>query len=316
MKNIKYSILPTPLIKLENLSRRLSANIYCKRDDLTGFGFGGNKTRKLDYLITDALKKGCDTLVAVGGFQSNFCRIAAAYGAKNNMDVHLMLCGEIKPKQMTGNLLLDKMLDAKIHFIESEDWNVWEKEAKKLTASLTKKGKKVYYMSIGGSSTVGAQGYIDCMKEIQSYPVKFDYIIHATSSGGTQTGLILGKYLTEFKGQIIGINVSDSDKSVLFNAVHSLCEDTIKFLRLLKKTKFNPFDIRIDTRYLGEKYAAPTESGHEAVELFAKEEGIFLDYVYSGKAAAALIDYCRKNVFSRKENVLFIHTGGNIELFA
>ncbi len=316
MKKLNYSILPTPIQKLEKLSSMLNANLYCKRDDLTGFGFGGNKTRKLDYLIYDALKKGCNTLVAVGGVQSNFCRIAAAFGAKNGLETHLMLCGGKKPEIMSGNLLLDKMLGSKMHFIESEDWNVWESEAKKLTEKLSRNGKKVYYMPIGGSNEIGAQGYIDCMREIQAYSVKFDYIIHATSSGGTQTGLILGKYLTGFKGKIIGIDVSNADKSILFNEIFSLCESTIKYLHLSEKIAVNPFDILIDTGYLGRKYAAKTPQGKEAVELFSKYEGIFPDYVYTGKAAAALIDYCRHKNFSKKENILFLHTGGNIELFA
>ena len=154
------------------------------------------------------------------------------------------------------------------------------------------------------------------MREIQSYPVKFDYIIHATSSGGTQSGLILGKYITGFKGKIIGIDVSNSDKSILFNEIFSLCENTIRYLRMSEKISINPFDILIDTGYLGRKYAAETPQGKEAVELFSRCEGIFLDYVYTGKAAAAMIDYCRNKNFSKKENILFIHTGGNIELFA
>ncbi len=315
MKNLKYSFLPTPIQKLENLSKIFNANIYCKRDDLTGFAFGGNKTRKLDYIIPEVLSKECDTLVAVGGFQSNFCRVAAAYGAKNGMETHLVLGGKKSPSLDSGNLLLDKMLGSHIHFVESEDWSIWENEAKKLTAHLIKKGKRVYYIPIGGSNVLGAQGYIECMKEIITTGINFDYIIHATSSGGTQSGLILGKYLYGYKGQIIGINVS-KEKDILFNEVLDLCENTIKYLHLEKKIKLNPFDIKIDSRYIGKKYAEATVECKEAVKLFARSEGIFLDYVYSGKAASALIDYCRKKSFTKKEKILFIHTGGNIELFA
>ncbi len=196
INKLQYSILPTPLHKLENLSKRFKTNIYCKRDDLTGFAFGGNKTRKLDYLIYEAIQNGANTIIAVGAYQSNFCRIAAAYGAATGLEVRLVL-GGVKPERATGNLLLDNLFGAQIHDVESYEWDDWEKEADILTKKLERSGKKVYKMPIGGSTSTGAAGYVDCMREIKEFSDKeniyFKYIFHATGSAGTQTGLVLGK---------------------------------------------------------------------------------------------------------------------------
>lgn len=313
-QSLKNSILPTPLHKLNNLSRLLDINLYCKRDDLTGFAFGGNKTRKLDYLIAEAKSKDKNTLVAVGGFQSNFCRLTAAYGAKENMEVHLILGGHKKPPKFTANLLLDKMLGAHIYFVESEDWNLWEKTALRKASELKQKGKKAYWMPIGGSNSTGALGYIDCMKEIRDCSVRnkirFDYIIHATASAGTQSGLIIGKYLYNWKGTIIGVAVA-KDTNRLFEEVHTLtCHTARKF-----KIKINPFAIKVDSRFIGTGYAHNTPAAKEAINLFLKYEGIPLDHVYSGKAASALIHYARNKYFTKHDNVLFLHTGGSPHLF-
>lgn len=313
-KCLNYSVLPTPLHKLENLSVKFGFNVFCKRDDLTGFAFGGNKTRKLDYLIADAKSNGCDTLIATGGFQSNFCRLAAAYGAKEKMEVHLVLCGKRKPSKYTANLLLAQMLGAKIYFVESEDWDLWEKSAGKIADKLKQKRKRVYYMPIGGSNSTGALGYVDCMKEIKEYSVrnkiKFDYIIHATGSAGTQSGLITGKYLYNLEGIIIGVAVA-KDSNQLFGEVFNLSKKTAKKFNI----QINPFDIKVDSRFIGKGYGYYTKEAREAINIFLKYEGIVLDNVYSGKAASALLYYAEKNVFSKTDNVLFIHTGGNIELF-
>ncbi|MBN1633165.1 MAG: pyridoxal-phosphate dependent enzyme [Ignavibacteria bacterium] len=312
--SLNYSILPTPLHKLENLSSLLNMNIYCKRDDLTGFAFGGNKTRKLDYLIAEAKLKDMNTLVAVGGFQSNFCRLAAAYGAKENIEVHLILGGKKKPLKLTANLMLDKMLGAKIFFVESENWNLWEKTALKKANELKRKGKKVYWMPIGGSNSTGVLGYVDCMKEIKDYEINkkicFDYIIHATASAGTQSGLIIGKQLYKWSGTIIGIAVTKNTNQ-LFDEVWNLSTQTAPKFNL----SVNPFHIKVDSNFIGKGYAHNTTAAKEAIKLFLKYEGIPLDNVYSGKAASALIHYARNNFFPPGKNILFLHTGGSTHLF-
>ena len=311
---LNMSVLPTPMHKLENLSRGLFGNVYCKRDDLTGFAFGGNKTRKLDYLVADALMKGCDTLIGIGANQSNFCRMASGAGVVNSFDVHLVLGGS-KPEKPTGNLLIDYLLGAKIHHVESEEWNVWEEKGKELEKELTKEGRKVYWMPIGGSSPVGALGYVSAFMEIMEdckrIGIEFDYIVHATGSAGTQAGLLVGREMTGWKGDIIGMAVAKS-KEQLTEEIYGLANETGKQLGV----SINKDDVIVDDSFIGEKYGAITPEGAKAVSLFARKEGILLDYVYTGKAAAGLINYSRRSIFTERNNVLFIHTGGNIQLFS
>ncbi|MDI6766974.1 MAG: D-cysteine desulfhydrase family protein [Bacteroidota bacterium] len=317
---ISLSLLPTPLHKLKNISAELSRNIYCKRDDLTGFGFGGNKTRKLDFLIADALKRKANTIVAVGAVQSNFCRIAAAAGRTLGFDVHLVL-GGIKPEKPTGNLLLNNLFGAKIYFVNSNDWNVWENKAKKLMKELTLKGRKVYWLPVGGSTHIGVLGYVNAFFEIledcKQLGVIINTIIHATSSGGTQAGLIIGKRLTRWQGKIIGMGVAKTKKQ-LSKEVFELVHETGKLL-WESITSGHVFidkkDVIVNNSYMGSAYGERTSACESAIKFFAEKEGIVLDHVYTGKAAAGLIDYAKQKIFKPKENILFIHTGGNVEMF-
>jgi D-cysteine desulfhydrase family pyridoxal phosphate-dependent enzyme len=310
---LNYSLLPTPIHKLENLSKYLNANIYCKRDDLTGFAFGGNKTRKLDYLIYEAIELGADTIVAVGAYQSNFCRIASAYGAACGLEVWLVLGGK-KPENITANLMLDYLFGANVVDVDSYEWNDWEERAKLLTREFAEKGKEVYSMPIGGSTKTGALGYVDCMKEIKEYSeangIEFNSIFHATGSTGTQSGLIVGKTMTGWQGLINGIAITKNSEQIT-KEVKSLSEETGKLFDI----SINDEDIIVDDNYIGEAYGTETEGAKEAISLFAKYEGILLDNVYSGKAAAGMIDYVRKGLIKSSDVVLFIHTGGNIQLF-
>ena len=307
------SLLPTPVHRLDYLSDEYGVNVYCKRDDLTGFGFGGNKTRKLDYLLPHALSQGCDTLIAIGANQSNFCRMAAAYGVAGNMEVHLILGGK-EPENATGNLRLDHLLEVACHHVDSSDWDTWAHEAEKLERELTSQGKKVYRMPVGGSTSRGALGYVDAFSEIiadqSRLEVEFDTVIHASSSAGTQAGLVVGQAVSGWCGSIIGISVAKpqaiQEKDVLHLARTTAAEID---------ACVDPSSIVVDDGYVGEGYAVLTPNCERAVALFAQRLGIFLDYVYTGKAAAALIDYLQKGRFDNDANVLFIHTGGNIELF-
>ncbi len=310
---ISLSLLPTPLHKLKNISAELSRNIYCKRDDLTGFGFGGNKTRKLDFLIADALRKKATTLVAVGAVQSNFCRITAAAGKANGLEVYLVLGGR-KPKKPTGNLLLSILFGAKIYFVDSADWSEWETAANKLARRLSAKKKKVYRLPVGGSTEIGALGYVNAFFEIledsKRLGIQFSKIIHASSSGGTQVGLIVGKKLTGWPGKIIGMGVAKT-KEQLFKEVFEHAHETGKLLQVSIDKK----DVILDNSYMGSTYGAKTTACEQAIKFFAEKEGIVLDNVYTGKAASGLLDYAKRGLFSPNENIIFLHTGGTVEIF-
>ena len=310
---LEHSLVPTPVHRLDFLSDEYGLDVYCKRDDLTGFGFGGNKTRKLDFLVADALAQGCDTLIAIGANQSNFCRMTAAYGVANGMDVHLVLGGQA-PANPTGNLRVDHLLGVTCHHIDSADWDRWAAEALTLEKKLTAQGKHVYPMPVGGSTARGALGYVDAFAEIladqERLGTPFEAIVHASSSAGTQAGLVVGQALAGWDGRVIGISVAkpaaEQEQDVL-----TLAEATA----LQLGCDVDATSVVVDDGYLGSAYAARTAGCEEAVGLFARRAGIFLDYVYTGKAAAAMIDYLRRGRFDRGARVLFIHTGGNIELF-
>lgn len=307
------SLVPTPVHRLDQLSDEYGVNVYCKRDDLTGFGFGGNKTRKLDFLLAQALSLGCDSLIAIGANQSNFCRVAATYGVSAGMEVHLVLGGK-RPANPTGNLRVDHLLGVTCHHVDSPDWDAWAGEAEKLENELISTGRKVYRMPVGGSTPRGALGYVDAFDEIITdqarLGVQFDAIIHASSSAGTQAGLVVGQEVSGWNGSIIGISVA-KNREELHQNVLDLARKTAAELN----AAIEPSRVLVDDGYIGPGYAARTPGCREAVELFARRFGIFLDYVYTGKAAAAMIDYLRKGRFDKGANVLFIHTGGNIELF-
>lgn len=307
------SLLPTPVHRLNSLSDEYGVNVYCKRDDLTGFGFGGNKTRKLDFLLAEARELECDTLIAIGANQSNFCRIAAAYGVACAMEVHLVLGGN-KPANPTGNLRLDHLLGVTCHHVDSTDWDIWAEEAERLETELTSQGKKVYRLPVGGSTPRGALGYVDAFAEIMvdqsRLGVEFDAIMHASSSAGTQAGLAVGRTIAGWHGSVIGISVA-KPQAELEKDILDLAQRTSAKL----DGSMDPASIIVDDSYVGEGYAMRTPGCKEAVAMFARRLGIFLDYVYTGKAAAGLIDHLRKGRFDEGANVLFIHTGGNIELF-
>jgi L-cysteate sulfo-lyase len=308
------SLLPTPLHRLENVSRMLKASVFCKRDDMTGFVFGGNKTRKLDFLIAEALEKGYDTLITMGALQSNFCRMAAGAAVTRGMEAHLILGGS-KPDKFTGNLLVDQFLGANIHTIDTMDWDKWGEYASEIETRLTSQGKKVCFLPVGGSVPTGVLGYIagflEIMEDCQRLGIEFSRIFFADGSLGTHAGLLIGSALCGWSGEIVGISVAKGSKEARVE-IADLCQQTFEKLELTVDLP----PIIVDDGYIGESYGCPTEAGKEAIQIFCKADGVFLDEVYSGKAAAGLIDYCRSSRIPADENVLFLHTGGNIELFA
>ena len=312
-ETVRLSLLPTPIHELPRLSEELGCRVFCKRDDLTGFGFGGNKSRKLDFLIPYAKRLGADTLLAIGANQSNFCRMVAAFGSASNMEVHLVLGGG-QPRTPTGNLLVDHLLGAHVHHIDSMDWDDWALEAKELEGQLKGSGKSVFRMPVGGSTAVGALGYVNAMNEIrrdeERLGVCFEALVHASSSGGTQAGLIVGKSLYGWKGRILGMGVAKTAQR-LNDEILALAEEAGQ----LVGAEVERDDVYVDDSFRGDRYAARTEACEEAISLFARKCGLFLDRVYTGKAAAGLIDYARKGEFSKDGAVCFLHTGGNLEIF-
>jgi len=311
--SMNMTVKPTPIQKLEKISELCKANIFCMRDDLTGFAFGGNKNRKLDYLVADAIKQGADTLIGIGSNQSNFCRMLAGAGVVNKLEVHLVLAGK-KPEIATGNLLVDHLFGAIIHHVDTDDDNVLLENAKMLESELNVKGKKVYNMPSGGSTNIGILGYVEAYQEILDFEknsgICFDYLLHASGSGGTQAGLVAGKTLAGTKHKIVGISVGRGDDELI-----EIVTDLANQITELEGCNVLNKDVLVDDTYIGECYGARTEGGKEAISQFAKNEGILLDFVYTGKAAAGLLDYCKKGKFNKGQNILFIHTGGNIELF-
>ncbi|MDD3807300.1 MAG: D-cysteine desulfhydrase family protein [Candidatus Marinimicrobia bacterium] len=304
------SLVPTPFHRLKNLSHETGCDLWIKRDDLTGFGFGGNKTRKFDFLLADAKKQGCDTLIGIGANQSNFCRILAAVGSYFGMEVHLILSGE-KPEVSTGNLLIDHLLDATIYHVPRPER---ESKGKAVCETLTAQGRRVYFMPPGGSTPIGTLGYAvafyEILQDMKKHGVTIRHIIHASSSAGTQAGLVLGQAISGWDGKITGISVDVPEKE-LTQAVYSLASEAGAMMGIT----LSPNLVHCDENYIGKGYGIPTQACLEAIKRFASREGIFLDKVYTGKGASGFLDYCKTGKISPHEPALFIHTGGNIQLF-
>ena len=309
-ERIVLAHLPTPIEPLPRLTKLLQGpQLFIKRDDLTGLGLGGNKTRKLEYLAADALAQGCRTLITTGAVQSNHCRQVAAAAARLGLGCILVLAGE-DPGSRQGNLLLDELSGAKLIFVPREER---DQRLQQAFAQADEDGMQPYLIPYGGSNPVGVQGYIQAMQELRDQNLQPDWIVLASSSGGTQAGLVLGAKQTGFQGRILGISV---DKSVneLTQTIMALANQTAAWLGIDKKIESE--DVLVNDAYCQAGYGILQPVEAEAIRLFARTEGILLDPVYTGRAAAGLIDLIRKGFFSPNETVLFWHTGGIPALFA
>ena len=309
--------LPTPVESLPRLSRELDGpTLLVKRDDQTGLALGGNKTRKLEFLVGQALEQGADTLVTMGAAQSNHCRQTAAAAAKAGLKCELILNGD-KPELPNGNLLLDQLLGANEHWIERSQRAA---KLKELCEQLTAQGRKPYLITVGGSNGVGATGYVVAMLEfveqLRVSQQRVDHVLFGTSSGGTQAGIVLGARIAGFNGQLHGLSIdkNDPEHAEYEMEVAGIANDCAKYigseLRLTKN------DIKVVYGYMGEGYGMVGNLEREAIRLMARCEGIILDPVYAGRAFGALVDLIRKGTFKRGETVLFWHTGGSPALFA
>ncbi len=307
----RFAHLPTNVEALPRLSEALGGpRILVKRDDQTGLAFGGNKTRKLEFLVADARRKNAATLVTGGAIQSNHCRQTAAAAAKFGFDCILVLTGD-NPQRPSANLLLDRFFGAQIVIVEqrSERDRVLQETVDEAAAQ----GKRPYLLPYGGSSPTGALGYLFAMQEFMQQDVSADWIVFGTSSGGTHAGLVLGQRLHGFGGKVLGISI-DEPEQWLKSHVSSLATQASELVG--GRVDISPEDVLATDAYCQAGYGVVTDAEREAIRLFARTEGLLLDPVYSGRAAAGMIDLIRNKHFAREDTVLFWHTGGQPALFA
>ena len=308
---LSFAHLPTPIEELPRLSAALGGpRLLVKRDDQTGLAFGGNKTRKLEFLMAGAREQGAQTIISAGAMQSNHCRQTAAAAARFGFDCILVLTGEVPP-QPTANLLLDRLFGAQI--VAVADRADRDRVLSETFDRAAAEGRKPYMVPYGGSSTTGALAYAFAMEEFLNQGVHADWIVFGTSSGGTHAGLVLGQRLFGYKGRVLGISIDES-ADWLRAHVSSLASDTSE--RLGRRIDFTPEDVLANDDYCAPGYGVLTNAERGAVDMFARYEGLLLDPVYTGRAAAGMIDLIRKGFFKAEETVLFWHTGGQPALFA
>lgn len=317
----KYLQGPTPIEAMPALSKALGndVNLFVKRDDLLPGSAGGNKTRKLEFCIADAMDKGADCIITCGAVQSNHCRLTAAWSAKEGLDCHLVLEERVEGSYKTdasGNNFLFELLGVKSLGVVAGGSDMAGAMAKKADA-LKAEGKTPYIIPGGASNAIGATGYVVCaeetMNQLNEMQLSIDHIVVPSGSAGTHAGMVVG--MTGVSGNITisGMNVS-RPKDVQEEIVYKLALETAERLEL--KAAIDRSDVVCFDQYVGPGYSLPTDDMVEAVKLFASTEAILLDPVYSGKAAAGLIDQVRKGAFAQGSNVLFLHTGGSPALYA
>jgi len=314
---VRLASLPTPLEEMPRLTEILGGpRLLIKRDDLTGLALGGNKARKLEFLLGEARASGADVVVTTGALQSNHARITAAAARKLGMRAVLVLSGE-EPAEYQGNLLLDIIFGAEVRVIQSEEEYVLLATMEDVARELSREGHRPYLIPTGGSTALGVCAYIEAAMELllqaNGMGVAVDAIVHATSSGGTQAGLFVGMKLAQARVQLVGISAGPP-REVVERRVTALVDDVSRLLRL--DLRGHPDDLIVLDGYVGEGYGIPSPECLEAIRLVARTEGILLDPVYTGKAMAGLIDWIRQGHFEPSQTVVFWHTGGVPALFA
>jgi len=315
----RYTPGETPLEMAPRLTEALGGpDIYIKRDDLLGLAAGGNKTRKLEFLVADALAQGADTLITCGAVQSNHCRLTLAAAVKEGLHCRLVLeervPGTYNPEASGNNFLFNLMGVETVTVVPSGSDTM--KAMDKVADEVKSEGRKAYVIPVGGSNPIGATGYVACAQEImmQTFElgINIDYLVCASGSAGTHAGLLTGLYGCNMNVPVLGINVS-RPKQDQEKLVYDLVQKTAQHVRLnfeIPREAVTCFD-----EYVGPGYSLPTPGMAEAVRLVARTEGILLDPVYTGKAMAGLIDLVRKGFFHKGDTVLFVHTGGSPALY-
>jgi D-cysteine desulfhydrase family pyridoxal phosphate-dependent enzyme len=311
------ALLPTPIHELARLGPLLGGpRIIIKRDDQTGLATGGNKTRKLEFLLADALQNRANVLITAGALQSNHCRQTAAAANLAGLRCELVLNGE-KPNAPNGNLLLDMFLGARIYYTTRSNRN---NRMQEVSQALINEGQKPYIIPVGGSTGLGALGYalamVELMEQLKAAKFQVDHILFASSSGGTQAGLVLGAKIADFQGRLLGISI-DNDKLDGRPFQIELAQIANEAGRLLHHSyNFTVDDFSVQYDYLGKGYGVVGDLEVEAIGLAARQEGLLLDPVYTSRAFGAMVDMIRQGVFSQEETILFWHTGGSAALFA
>jgi 1-aminocyclopropane-1-carboxylate deaminase/D-cysteine desulfhydrase-like pyridoxal-dependent ACC family enzyme len=298
---------PTPVEEMSRLRAAIGATpkLLVKRDDAIPFGFGGNKIRKLEYALAQAQAFGADTLVTLGGLQSNHARATAAAAAKLGLGCVLIINGT-PPEKPAANALLDQLLGAEIEYIPSR--NERADASERVLARLRDEGRRPFFLPLGASTPAGAFGFVAAIGELVGQGIVPDVIVHASSSGGTQAGILAGVALYGVNTRVIGVSADDPSDSV---------EATIR--RIIRGIDgLHDFDgeVVVDDTHVGGGYGVPTDASREAQELAARTEALFVDHTYTAKALGAMISYLRQGRFDTDETVLFWHTGGQVGLFA
>lgn len=318
---VRLGHFPTPLEFMPNLTRHLNGpNIYIKRDDCTGLATGGNKTRKLEFLVAQAIAEGADTLITQGAVQSNHARQTIAAAARVGMKCKILLEQRVSDAtddyEHSGNVMLDGLMGGEI-VARLPSGTDMQQAMESLATELRSAGSKPYVIPGGGSTPVGALGYVACAQELlnQSFEtgMRIDHVVHATGSTGTQAGLVVGLRASNSGIPVYGVSVR-APKPKQEENVWKLVQSTIDYMGL-PASSVERADIVANSDFVGEGYGIPTDSMIEAVRLTAELEAILLDPVYSGKGMAGLIGLIRSGHFKKGENVVFIHTGGSVGLF-
>ena len=316
---VKLAHLPTPLEPMERLTGHLGGpRLWIKRDDCTGLSTGGNKTRKLEFLMGEAMRQGANTIITQGATQSNHARQTAAAAAKLGFECHILLEDRTgfatREYTQNGNVLLDHLHGA--HISKRPAGADMNAEMETVARDLRAKGRKPYVIPGGGSNPTGALGYANCALELVAQAnemnLRIDHIVQATGSTGTQAGLVAGLCAIHANIPVMGVSVR-APKQKQEEAVFALAEKTAELVGAAGAVKRE--HIAANSDYVGQGYGLPTEGMVEAVTMLAQQEGILLDPVYTGKAMAGLIDLVRKGAFEKESNVVFLHTGGSVGLF-
>ena len=317
---VRFAHLPTALEPMPNLTRLLGGpQLYVKRDDCTGLATGGNKARKLEFLIGDALAQGADTVITHGAVQSNHVRQTAAAARRYGLQCAALLERRVPERgpryETTGNVLLDRLLGAELRFVEPD--TDMDAACAELAEAIRAGSGRPYYIPGGGSNPVGALGYVNAALELlqqaNDLGLRIDCVVHGTGSTGTQAGLVCGLEGAHAGIDVLGISVrrpTAAQEQAVYQTA-SATADHVGIRGGLERAR-----VRANGDYVGPGYGLPTAATIEAIRLAAEHEGLLLDPVYSGKAMAGLIDLCRRGFFTRGQNVVFLHTGGAAALFA
>ncbi len=311
------ALLPTPLIEAPRLTRALDGpRILFKRDDLTGFGFGGNKVRGLEYSIAEALAQQADVIVTGAGPQSNHIRAAAAAARVAGLGVAAVM-HDSRPAEMRGNLLLDELLGVELHFTNDPNRAVVDTQIEEVADELRRRGRRPYIIPRGGASALSALGYVECVRELNEqlrtlsvYPT---WVVLATGACGTHAGLLAGIKIFDAPYRVLGITVS-RPMTECIERIDRFARDAAKLIE--QPIELAEDDIVVRDGFIGRGYGLPSPEGTAAIRLVARTEGLFLDPTYTGKAMAGLIAEIRSGRMTRDETIVFLHTGGEPGLFA